>query len=307
MDISDYIRKNLKDTKDFREEDIDLSWQELKTRTGIKGTVAIEKRGFLKAYSTAGSWILAVALLGLFGFFINSRLSSSKTYKSLAPDEKFDTLSLNDGSVAYLKAGTTLSYSNSILKSDSRYFILHGNGEFIVAPDTKSPFIVQCGDITVQALGTIFSIEENDTSILVKCIDHKIAISKVGQSSNIILSAGEQIVYKNKEFIRRETLKTIPIKSDQIIAKSESKQVNDIKNSSSLIRVYYAKDILVFLKNQSKGKIKLVKRSKFDPMSKVHANLTLSLDDIIQQLKDQTPIKSKPGKCKDCISLYVDK
>jgi ferric-dicitrate binding protein FerR (iron transport regulator) len=108
---------------------------------------------------------------------------------------------LPDGSVAWLNAGSTLSYP-SIFENE-RNVSLTGEAYFDVAYDPNKPFIVSTDSIHVQALGTQFDVynyskaEYMNTAL----IQGSIKVYKTGdKSEGIILKPNQQLFYKDGTF-----------------------------------------------------------------------------------------------------------
>ncbi|MCD8176019.1 MAG: FecR domain-containing protein [Tannerellaceae bacterium] len=109
-------------------------------------------------------------------------------------------LTLPDGSVAWVNAGSTLKYPSRFGKE--RKIELTGEGYFQVAKDKAKPFIVSGGPLNIQALGTEFNVyaypraEYFSTSL----VEGSIAIyTGTPGSSPYILSPSEQLYYENGE------------------------------------------------------------------------------------------------------------
>ncbi|QXU39907.1 FecR family protein [Pedobacter sp. D749] len=135
---------------------------------------------------------------------------------------------LPDGSLVYLNAASSLTYTTSLIQNGQRIVTLSGEGYFEVAKDKQHPFIVKTGRQEVEVLGTHFNIssyaddEVEKTTLLEGSV--KLSASgnykllKPGQQAK--LSAGKitisetdtdlAVAWKNNEFvIESENIETI--------------------------------------------------------------------------------------------------
>jgi len=135
---------------------------------------------------------------------------------------------LPDGSLVYLNAASSLTYTTSLIQNGKRIVTLSGEGYFEVAKDKQHPFIVKTGRQEVEVLGTHFNIssyaddEVEKTTLLEGSV--KLSASgnykllKPGQQAK--LSAGKitisetdtdlAVAWKNNEFvIESENIETI--------------------------------------------------------------------------------------------------
>ena len=94
------------------------------------------------------------------GVFLVHNLSlSSPEHLETVVNQTDDTstMVLEDGTHVYLRPGATLSYNVQTLKG-RRVAELSGDAYFDVSRDEEKPFIVRTGNVTVQVLGTSFSV-----------------------------------------------------------------------------------------------------------------------------------------------------
>jgi transmembrane sensor len=97
------------------------------------------------------------------------------------PFGKNSSITLPDGTIAYLNAGSRLVYPN-FFKGKNREVILIGEGFFDVAPNKKIPFVVQTNDLNVVALGTRFNLSAYpaDNSVETVLVEGKVKIDMNG-------------------------------------------------------------------------------------------------------------------------------
>lgn len=82
-------------------------------------------------------------------------------------------LSLSDGTVVHLNAGTSLKYPVNFIKGKQREVFLNGEAYFQVAKDSLHPFAVFADELGVRVLGTEFNIssyqeDSNISTVLVE-------------------------------------------------------------------------------------------------------------------------------------------
>ena len=108
---------------------------------------------------------------------------------------------LPDGTVAWLNAGSRLTYTES--KSPvSRMVTLSGEAFFDVAKDAAKPFIVNAGSLSVKAIGTSFNVRAYDTDTLaeVALITGKVAVENLSRKyQGIELIPGEKAVLQENK------------------------------------------------------------------------------------------------------------
>lgn len=100
-------------------------------------------------------------------------------------------LTLPDGSVAYVHAGSELSFSPQYING-KRVVILDGEAYFKVKHDEAHPFVVQAGDVTTTVYGTEFNINTHAS--------HGIAVTLISGSVGVTaphynrrMEPGEQV------------------------------------------------------------------------------------------------------------------
>jgi len=141
--------------------------------------------------------ILSLVFTGLYNYFLEGRPANSVYYQEVnAAYGTRTSIDLPDGSVVYLNSGSSLRFSNQSGQKNERRVELKGEGYFKVAKDPGSPFIVDAGKLSVEALGTAFNVNayHPDSQIEVALIEGKVALrSGSGKKSkkDLILSPSE--------------------------------------------------------------------------------------------------------------------
>ena len=105
------------------------------------------------------------------------------------------SVTLSDGSIVKLNAGSSIRYVQNFL-GETREVFLYGEAFFEVAHDTLKPFIVYTQDISTKALGTSFNIKANNSEkIAISLITGKVEVkSQDVQEFLDYLNPGEQII-----------------------------------------------------------------------------------------------------------------
>ena len=156
-------------------------------------------------------------------------------------------ITLPDGTVAWVNAGSTLTYPSVF--GDERKVSLKGEAYFDVAKDDEAPFIVETESINIKALGTKFNVYSyskavNQNTIL---IDGSVKIYKPGiESEGVTLSPNQQLFFENGKFRVEPFLdKNVLLWKDGIYS-FENEKLGTIIDK---LELYFDVDIVV--KNQS--------------------------------------------------------
>lgn len=129
------------------------------------------------------------------------------------PFGKNSSITLPDGTVAYLNAGSRLVYPN-FFTGKNREVILIGEGFFNVASNEKMPFVVRTHDLNVVATGTRFNLSAypSDNTIETVLVDGKVKINLNNLQQlqgDYILEPGQLVTYSR---INGETrIKTVDV------------------------------------------------------------------------------------------------
>lgn len=102
---------------------------------------------------------------------------------------------LPDGSLVWLNAATSLSFSTGLNSGSIRKVTLSGEGYFEVAEDKSRPFIVESEGQEVEVLGTHFNVNaySDEASIKTTLIEGSVRIRKFGNFKNqIVLKPNQQ-------------------------------------------------------------------------------------------------------------------
>ncbi len=157
-----------------------------------------------------------------------SQLAETEMNQLIVPYGKNSSISLPDGTIAYLNAGSKLTYP-SVFGQKSREVFLVGEGYFEVTHDQQHPFIVKTSDLSVVDLGTIFNVSAYPAD---KIIETVLLEGEVVLRAHPINPLKKEVVLKPNELAtyNRETLETI---SRQVDARQYVTWRNGILNFQS--------------------------------------------------------------------------
>ena len=172
-----------------------------------KKTIFSHRRIQMPMFVRAASVLLIVAFgVVLWGVLRNhpnnpANLSQQIIEKEAGNGQKLKTF-LPDGSIAWLNAGSKISYAKDFSDS-SRLITLEGEAYFEVEKDALRPFVVQTQNVNVIALGTAFDVRSypQERDVLV-ALENGSVLVKMDIESNsndqVVLKPGNGIKYNSK-------------------------------------------------------------------------------------------------------------
>lgn len=110
-----------------------------------------------------------------------------------------ETITLDDGTVVTVNAGSTFIYPNKFL-SDTRTVFLTGQANFHVAKNAEKPFIVKTKHMDITAIGTTFTVESYPNSNFTKAtlVEGCIKIDmETANNESFILNPNNQLTYNH--------------------------------------------------------------------------------------------------------------
>lgn len=122
---------------------------------------------------------------------------------------------LPDGSRVWLNAGSSLTYSPTLMKDGKRQVKLLGEAYFEITKDRSKPFVVQTEKQEIEVLGTVFNVN---------------AYSNESVTRTTLLEGGIKIKTKNKERVVRPGEQAITDGQQITIAKIDVENAIDWKN-----------------------------------------------------------------------------
>lgn len=84
---------------------------------------------------------------------------------------------LPDGSSVWVNGNSSLTYSQKALRYGKREVYMEGEAYFEVAKDSKRPFNVHVGQLTVSVTGTSFNINESGSQVIVSLSEGSVELS----------------------------------------------------------------------------------------------------------------------------------
>ena len=112
-------------------------------------------------------------------------------------------ITLSDGTLVHLNAGSTLKYPVKFLPRMERQVFLNGEAFFEVAKDTKNLFVVHTSEVNIQVYGTKFNVNayKEDQEINTVLVEGSVGIYSQNEkgSENIVMLTPEHIASWNKK------------------------------------------------------------------------------------------------------------
>jgi transmembrane sensor len=171
---------------------------------------------------------------------------------------------LPDGSVVYLNAASSLTYTPSLIENGKRVVKLTGEGYFEVAKDRQHPFIVKTDRQEVEVLGTHFNISSyaDDEVEKTTLLEGSVKLSAAGSSR--ILKPGQQARLSDGKIQINETDTDLAVawKNNEFVVQSER-----IETIMKMIGRWYNVEVIYLgekTRQRFSGSV-----SRFDRMSKV--------------------------------------
>lgn len=110
-------------------------------------------------------------------------------------------ITLSDGSVVTIYAGSTLIYPKSFT-ADTRIVFLTGEANFSVAKNPNKPFTVKTKYLDVRALGTKFNVQSYPNSYFTKAtlVEGSVKVNmELDKNKSYILKPNNQLIYSHKD------------------------------------------------------------------------------------------------------------
>lgn len=142
--------------------------------------------------------VILIIMLPLLGYW-----KGEQTVKSTFSNIVIETLSgartktyLPDGSLVWLNAGSTLTYSQGY-GVDERNLKLNGEGYFEVVKNEDLPFVINTKEMNLLVKGTKFNFKnyDSDEEVIVDLFEGKVELSnELKKGSNLFLGPNEKVV-----------------------------------------------------------------------------------------------------------------
>ncbi|KQN36131.1 hypothetical protein ASE92_08345 [Pedobacter sp. Leaf41] len=171
---------------------------------------------------------------------------------------------LPDGSLVYLNAASSITYSASLMQNGKRMVKLNGEAYFEVAKDKLHPFIVETNKQTIEVLGTHFNISSyaDDETEKTTLLEGSVKVSASGNTK--ILKPGQQAKLHEGKIQVSETDTDLAVawKNNEFVVESEH-----IENIMKMVERWYNVEV-VYLGEKTNQRFS-GKVSRFDKLSKV--------------------------------------
>ena len=105
---------------------------------------------------------------------------------------------LSDGTIVWLKGNSKLVFPAKF-EDDQRPVVLEGEALFEVSKDVKRPFIVTCGSLTTQVLGTSFNMRSNEKGEVEIAVLTGAVVVGSDATRKQIVHTNESIVYSEQQ------------------------------------------------------------------------------------------------------------
>jgi ferric-dicitrate binding protein FerR (iron transport regulator) len=159
-----------------------------------------KRRVKLRSFLKYAAVIVAVISSTIFGTLYLSDMFEDELYNTLyVPAGQRAQITLEDGTVVWLNAQSTLKYPSKFLKK-MRKVEVEGEAFFDVAKDSKRPFVVNANLVNLEVLGTqfnIYSYSESNFSETTLVEGSLKVIDKLNVNNSVVLKPNEQVSYMN--------------------------------------------------------------------------------------------------------------
>jgi transmembrane sensor len=156
---------------------------------------------------------------------------------------------LQDGTVVFLNAESSLTYPTSFAKNEKREVTMAGEAYFEVAKDKKHPFIVTAKGQKVEVLGTHFNVNSypDEPAVKTTLLEGSVKVTPLEATpSFVILKPGEQSTIKNL------IIDTKTVETDDVIAwKNGAFMFNNETLESIMKKVARWYDVQVVYKDEN--------------------------------------------------------
>lgn len=113
------------------------------------------------------------------------------------------TVTLSDGTVAYLHPGSRLKFP-TLFTGSTRQVILEGECYFKVAHDATHPFIVSANGILTTVLGTEFNVTTNSNNgTVVTLINGSVRVNDSNSDAELTITPGQQVCLQHNKFVAK--------------------------------------------------------------------------------------------------------
>jgi transmembrane sensor len=178
---------------------LDVEWQRMES---VITPARVKTISMVRILQMAASIVLLSALA-----FIGLKITGVKSEK--APVAELSTISLPDGSVISLNAGSKISYKKGFGLTH-RDISLKGEAYFEVKNNTALPFIIETSEASIKVTGTKFNVKayKDKSEIRVTVTEGSVELYETGQpAKEATLRAGETGTFdKTMKVIKKQAV-----------------------------------------------------------------------------------------------------
>lgn len=196
-----------------------LKYQDEITQASPEKRPALTRTRRISTLTLMGFAVMALLGLGVWWFISSGRQFATKelavaptslqTYVTKASEKR--KVSLPDGSVVWLNAGSRLQYDPEGLYNGTRQVFLEGEAYFDIAHNASRPFRVRSGAMEIKVLGTAFNVKAYPE-------DSNIETSLIRGAVEVRLDGRPDDVYKlrphEKLVVSRESQSSVTLRED---------------------------------------------------------------------------------------------
>ncbi|MEO5684811.1 MAG: FecR domain-containing protein [Chitinophagaceae bacterium] len=218
----DMVQKAADTIKQYRQQDIfsnesrkNLLWQRIESSIATQPVITSHRRVVgLTAFMRVAA---AVIIIGGLSFWMISRNASPEQYSFATAFGEVKTITLPDQSQVTLNGNSSITYSGSWKKNAAREVWIKGEGYFNVTHLNNDSmhikpaerFIVHCGDLNIEVLGTTFNVKARHGKTNVALITGKIKIdyaTAAVENKTIVMAPGDYVEYKASKLVAAKKL-----------------------------------------------------------------------------------------------------
>lgn len=179
--------KNTTDLKLTTEEQQEIYNKLVSKEDNIEAIRAYRPKSLLR--NIRGAWtmriaagVIVVMVLSYLVVQINSRNESA---------ENSNKMILADGTIVWLGADSKLQYTDL---GTMRSAVLTGEALFEVAKDATKPFMLECGDLKIQVVGTSFNVKGGE-QVEIKVLTGLVKVTTDKDTAGVTLKQNDELTY----------------------------------------------------------------------------------------------------------------
>lgn len=195
----DAFVRNIWDDPEFTKALTMVEQESLTTTTKEPGRFNYSRPFYLAMAASLAIFVLAVA----FDPF-SSRLNNPEEQLYQTALQEVHQTPLADGSIAELSAKTTLGVRYTEAQRHIQLFA--GEAQFSVTKDASRPFIVETEQARMEALGTVFNVDQRGDVTELSVLEGRVSISPMQSlGERKVLSAGERLIVSSNTLYEVKT------------------------------------------------------------------------------------------------------